>query len=97
MQKKKKNYYYFQSTRQGLLFECIKWGYHGHLYFCIISTEFLIAFYAKKHPPLSLARVKNMWSYTSTNPYAFIVWCVIKHKDNFTFVLVIPEAILVLE
>jgi hypothetical protein len=27
-----------------------------------------------------------MWSYTSTPPYAFVVYClIVKHGDNFTF------------
>jgi hypothetical protein len=30
-------------------------------------------------------KTKNEWSYTSTTQYAFIVWCLIKHRDNFTF------------
>jgi hypothetical protein len=29
--------------------------------------------------------VKNMWSYTSTPQYVFMVWCVIKHRNDFTF------------
>jgi len=42
-------------------------------------------------------KVKNVWSYTSTPPCAFMVWCLIenvlmvwylvKHKDNFPFYL----------
>jgi len=34
-------------------------------------------------PPSS--EVKNVWSYTSILPYVFMVWCLIKHRDNFTF------------
>jgi hypothetical protein len=30
------------------------------------------------------AEVKNAWSYTSTPQYAFMVWCLVKHRDNFT-------------
>jgi hypothetical protein len=26
-----------------------------------------------------------VWSYTSTPQYAFMAWCIIKHRDNFTF------------
>jgi hypothetical protein len=26
---------------------------------------------------------KNEWSYTSTPQYAFIVWCLVKHRNNF--------------
>jgi hypothetical protein len=37
------------------------------------------------HSPPSSAEVKNAWSYTSTPPYAFMAWCLVKHRDNFTF------------
>jgi len=30
-------------------------------------------------------RSKNEWSYTSTPQYVFIAWCLVKHRDNFTF------------
>jgi hypothetical protein len=30
---------------------------------------------------------QNWWSYTSTLPYVFLAWCLIKHRDNFTFTL----------
>jgi hypothetical protein len=36
------------------------------------------------HSPPSSAEVKNAWSYTSTSPYVFIAWCLVKHRD-FTF------------
>jgi hypothetical protein len=39
------------------------------------------------HSPSSSAKVKNAWSYTFTPLYVFIAWCVIKHRDNFTFTL----------
>jgi hypothetical protein len=26
-----------------------------------------------------------MWSYTSTPPYAFAAWCLVEHRDKFTF------------
>jgi len=29
--------------------------------------------------------VKNVWSYTSTPPYVFMAWCLIKRSDNFAF------------
>jgi hypothetical protein len=32
-------------------------------------------------------RSKNAWSYTSTLPYIFMVWCLVKHRDNFTFTI----------
>jgi hypothetical protein len=28
---------------------------------------------------------KNAWSYTSTPQYIFMAWCLVKHRDNFTF------------
>jgi hypothetical protein len=30
---------------------------------------------------------KNAWSYTSTPQYAFMEWCLVKHRDHFTFTL----------
>jgi hypothetical protein len=32
---------------------------------------------------LCSAQVKNRWSYTSSPPYVSIVWCLVKHRDNF--------------
>jgi hypothetical protein len=37
------------------------------------------------HSPPSSAEVKNSWSYTSTPQYVFMAWCLLKHRDNFTF------------
>jgi hypothetical protein len=37
------------------------------------------------HSPPSNAEVKNAWSYTSTPQYVFMAWCLVKHRDNFTF------------
>jgi hypothetical protein len=34
-----------------------------------------------------LKDVKNAWSYTFTPQYVFIAWCLVKHRDNFTFYL----------
>jgi hypothetical protein len=39
------------------------------------------------HSPPSSAEVKHAWSYTSIPPYVFMVWCLVKHRDNFTFYL----------
>jgi hypothetical protein len=33
----------------------------------------------------SIAEVKNAWGYTSTLSIVFMEWCLIKHRDNFTF------------
>jgi hypothetical protein len=51
------------------------------------------------HSPPSSAEVKNAWSYTSTPQYAFMAWCLVKHRDSFylfTFLcyLVIPKCLL---
>jgi hypothetical protein len=37
------------------------------------------------HSHLPSAEVKNAWSYTSTLQYVFMAWCLVKHRDNFTF------------
>jgi hypothetical protein len=39
------------------------------------------------HSPPSSAEIKNAWSYTSTPQYVFMAWCLVKHKDNFTFLI----------
>jgi hypothetical protein len=33
------------------------------------------------HSPLSSTKVKNAWNYTSTPPYVFMAWCLVKHRD----------------
>jgi len=45
---------------------------------------------AASHSPPSSAEVKNLWSYTSTPPYAFTAWCLFKHRNKFTFALPLP-------
>jgi hypothetical protein len=37
------------------------------------------------HSPSSSAEVKNGWSYTSTKSYVFMVWYLVKHRNNFAF------------
>jgi hypothetical protein len=37
------------------------------------------------HSPATSAEVKNAWSYTSTPQYVFMAWCLVRHRDNFTF------------
>jgi hypothetical protein len=32
------------------------------------------------HSLPSSAKVKNAWSYTSSPPYIFMAWCLIKHR-----------------
>jgi len=33
-----------------------------------------------EHSPPSIGDVRNTWSYTSTPPYVFMAWCLIKHR-----------------
>jgi hypothetical protein len=37
------------------------------------------------HTAPSSAEIKHTWSYTSTPPYIFTAWCLLKHRDNFIF------------
>jgi hypothetical protein len=46
------------------------------------------------HSPPYSAEVKNVWSYTSTPQYAFMVRCLVKHRDNFTFTFYSTIAVL---
>jgi hypothetical protein len=41
------------------------------------------------HSPPSSAEVKNALSYTSTSQYVFLAWCLVKHRENFIFLLYI--------
>jgi hypothetical protein len=34
------------------------------------------------HSPLSSAEVGNMWNDTSTPPYVFMAWCLVKHRTT---------------
>jgi hypothetical protein len=43
------------------------------------------------HSPPSSAEVKNAWSYTSAPQYVFMAWCLVKHRDNFTFTFTLPH------
>jgi hypothetical protein len=45
------------------------------------------------HSPPPGAEVKIAWSYTSTPPYVFMVWYLVKHRDDFTFVHVLWEVL----
>jgi hypothetical protein len=36
------------------------------------------------HSLSSSAEVKNSWHYAFTPKYAFVAWCLVKHRDNFT-------------
>jgi len=35
--------------------------------------------------PLPSSTEVDVWSYTSTPPYIFMDWCLVKYRDNFTF------------
>jgi hypothetical protein len=35
--------------------------------------------------PPSTVDVSNAWRYTFTPPYLVVDWCLVKHKDKFTF------------
>jgi hypothetical protein len=37
------------------------------------------------HSPPSSAEINNAWKCTSTPQYVFMVWCLVKHRDNFIF------------
>jgi len=40
---------------------------------------------ADQSPP-SNAEIKDLWSYTSTLPYFFMVWCLTKYRDTIIYV-----------
>jgi hypothetical protein len=37
------------------------------------------------HSSPSSVEDKTAWSYTSTQQYIFMTWCLVKHRDKFTF------------
>jgi hypothetical protein len=41
-------------------------------------------------PPPSSAEVEDEWGYTSTPQYTFVVWCLVKHRENFIFNFTFP-------
>jgi hypothetical protein len=43
------------------------------------------------HSPPSNAEVKNAWNDTSTPQYILMVWCLVKHRDNFTLPLPLKD------
>jgi hypothetical protein len=44
---------------------------------------------AADHSPPSTAEIKNAWSYTSSPPYVFMAWCLVKHRDSFTLLFTV--------
>jgi hypothetical protein len=45
-----------------------------------------------EHTPPTSAEVKNAWSYTSTPQYVSVAWCLVKHRDKFTFTFTINSS-----
>jgi len=45
------------------------------------------------YSPPSSADVKNVWSYTSTPQYAFMVWCSIKKSTGATLLLPVSSVL----
>jgi len=37
------------------------------------------------------AKVKNVWHYTSTPQCVFMAWCLVKRRNNFTFIFNLPH------
>jgi hypothetical protein len=52
-----------------------------------ISTRGQAAGSEADHSSPSSAGAKNIWSCTSTPPFVFMAWCLIKHTDKFAFTL----------
>jgi len=38
-------------------------------------------------------RSKNVWNNASTPQYVFMAWCLVKHRDNFTFTFLGPKTV----
>ena len=45
------------------------------------------------HLSLINAEDKEAWNSTATPPHAFISWCLIKQKDNFSYVCLTPASV----
>jgi hypothetical protein len=43
------------------------------------------------HSPPSSTKIKNAWNYNSTATYTSMTWCLIKGRDNFTFLTFIKS------
>jgi len=43
------------------------------------------------HSPPSSAEVKNGWSCTSTPPYVFLAWRLVKYRNKFNFTLLLAK------
>jgi hypothetical protein len=73
--------------RQGIfsLHYCVQVSSSAHPAFCpwiqwALSLVVKHLEYEVDQSPPSRAVVKIAWSYTSTLPYFFMVWCLIKHR-----------------
>jgi hypothetical protein len=49
-----------------------------------VSTGKKVTMCEADHSPPYSAEIKNNWNYASTLTYIFMVWCLIKHRANFT-------------
>jgi hypothetical protein len=47
----------------------------------VLSLELKRPLHEVDYSPLSSAEVKNVWSYTSTLSYGFMLWCLIEHRE----------------
>jgi hypothetical protein len=45
------------------------------------------------HSSPSIAKVNSVWRCTSTSPYVYMAWYLVKHRDNFTFPILICKTI----
>jgi hypothetical protein len=67
---------------------CITWQYdpasHQIVTYCFLPGGRWPGREANQSPPFN-AEIKNACSYTSTVPYIFMKWCLIKHRYNFAF------------
>jgi hypothetical protein len=46
--------------------------------------------YGAEHSAPPSAEVKDEWRHASTLPHVFMAWCLVKHRDNFTFIFTEP-------
>jgi hypothetical protein len=49
------------------------------------NPAFILTGTGQYYSPQYNAEIKNTWRYTSTPQYVFMAWCLVKHRDNFTF------------
>jgi hypothetical protein len=61
-------------------------GYRG-----VLSSVVKLPRREADHSPPTSSKVKNAWCYTSTPQYVFMAWCLVKNRDNFTFIFTITK------